>query len=209
VSMDASALFRETRIVPVVVINRADQASELARTLLRAGLNRIEVTLRTDEALGAIERIAAEVPEMVVGAGSVRKPEQFDHIARAGARFAVSPGSSERLLEKAADTGMPLVPGAATASEVLVLLERGYRLQKFFPAEQAGGVAALKSLGAPLPEAMFFPTGGITPANAREYLSLPNVACIGGSWIAPVALLEQGQFTRIAGIAEDAVALAL
>jgi len=207
--MNAEAVLRGARVVPVVVIGDAGQAPVLARTLLAAGLRHIEVTLRTQAAVDAIARIATEVPEIVVGAGSVRQPEQFDAIARAGARFAVSPGSSERLLDRADDCGMPFVPGAATASEVIALLERGYRLQKFFPAEAAGGIRMLKSLGAPLPEARFFPTGGIGPDSAPEYLSLANVACIGGSWIAPPDLLASGNLAAISRLAGDAASMGL
>jgi len=163
--------------------------------------------LRTAAGLGAIERIAKEVPDMLVGAGSVRRAAQVADVKSAGARFAVSPGSSDALLEAVADAELPFVPGAVTASEMLKLLELGYTLQKFFPAELSGGAAFLKAIGAPIPEVGFMPTGGIGPDNAKDYLSLANVVCIGGSWIAPPALLRDGDFAAIAKLAAAAAAL--
>ncbi len=204
---DIRTLLGGTRVVPVIVLEDAGQAVELARTLYAAGLPVLEITLRTDAAAEAIRRIAAEVPEAVVGAGSVRSAAHLRECVDAGARFAVSPGASPGLLDAADDTAVPLVPGAATASEVMRLLERGYVLQKFFPAEGAGGTAMLKALGAPLPEARFFPTGGITEALAGDYLALPNVGCVGGSWIAPPALLAGGDFDAIGRLASAAAAL--
>lgn len=204
---DIRTLLGGTRVVPVIVLADAGQAVELARTLCAAGLPVLEITLRTDAAAEAIRRVAAEVPEAVVGAGSVRSAAHLRRCVEAGARFAVSPGASPGLLDAADETGLPLVPGAATASEVMGLLERGYVLQKFFPAEGAGGTAMLKALGAPLPEARFFPTGGITEALARDYLALPNVDCVGGSWIAPQALLAAGDFEAIGRLASAAATL--
>ncbi|HZX22214.1 MAG TPA: bifunctional 4-hydroxy-2-oxoglutarate aldolase/2-dehydro-3-deoxy-phosphogluconate aldolase [Woeseiaceae bacterium] len=204
---DIRTLLGSTRVVPVIVLEDAGQAVELARTLCAAGLPVLEITLRTDAAPEAIRRIAAEVPDAVVGAGSVRSAAHLRQCVEAGGRFAVSPGASPGLLEAADDAEVPLVPGAATASEVMRLLERGYVLQKFFPAEGAGGTAMLKALGAPLPEARFFPTGGITEALARDYLALPNVACVGGSWIAPPALLAAGDFDAIGRLAAAAATL--
>lgn len=206
--MDAIELLKEARIVPVVVIDDPDSAVALAEALVGAGLRFVEITLRTPKALPVIERIAAEVPDAIVGAGSVRTPLQFAAIRNAGARFAVSPGFSEQLNDAARQHAMPFVPGAATASEVLALQEHGYTLMKFFPAELAGGIDMLKALGAPLPEARFFPTGGITPARAPAYLRLANVCCIGGSWITPPELLAAGDFHAIGAIARDAVTLA-
>jgi 2-dehydro-3-deoxyphosphogluconate aldolase/(4S)-4-hydroxy-2-oxoglutarate aldolase len=202
--MNAAELLAESRIVPVVVIEAADTAVPLAETLLASGLNTIEVTLRTKASVVAIERIASEVPDMLVGAGSVRRASQVADVLAAGARFVVSPGSSDALLDAVADAGMPYVPGAMTPSETLKLLDDGYTLQKFFPAELAGGIALLKAVGAPIPEVSFMPTGGISPANAGDYLALPNVACIGGSWIAPAALLAARDFDAIARLAADA-----
>lgn len=205
--MDASKLLNNERIVPVVVIDDADFAKPLAEILLEAGFGAIEVTLRTPSALQAIESISAAFPTACVGAGSVRTAEQFTQIKNAGARFAVSPGSSELLLDAAASHEMPFVPGAVTASEVIRLQERGYTLMKFFPAELAGGTKMLKALGAPLPEARFFPTGGITPELARDYLSLTNVACVGGSWLTPGHLLASHEFNSISKLAHDAAGL--
>lgn len=207
--MNAAELLAESRIVPVVVIEAADTAVPLAETLLASGLNTIEVTLRTKASVVAIERIASEVPDMLVGAGSVRRASQVADVLAAGARFVVSPGSSDALLDAVADAGMPYVPGAMTPSETLKLLDDGYTLQKFFPAELAGGIALLKAVGAPIPEVSFMPTGGISPANAGDYLALPNVACIGGSWIAPAALLAARDFDAIAQLATDAARLSV
>ena len=202
--MNAADLLAGQRVVPVVVINDAADAVPLAETLSAAGLGAIEVTLRTEQGLAAIERIASEVPDMLVGAGSVRRASQVGDVVNAGARFVVSPGSSEALLVAAADAAIPFVPGAVTASEMLGLLEHGYTLQKFFPAELAGGAKFLKAVGAPIPEVSFMPTGGIGPDNVSDYLSLKNVACVGGSWIAPASLLEQQEFVAIGKLAADA-----
>jgi 2-dehydro-3-deoxyphosphogluconate aldolase/(4S)-4-hydroxy-2-oxoglutarate aldolase len=202
--MDATELLQGYRVVPVVVIESVDVAPQLAAALVEAGLNVIEVTLRTDDALAAIEAIATQVPEMIVGAGSIRRAAQFEEVKQAGAKFAVSPGASAALLDAADTHGMPFVPGAATASEMISLYERGYCLQKFFPAELAGGHAYLKSVGAPLPELRFMPTGGITPANAKLYLDLNNVQCIGGSWITPTALQARHDIDAIRQLAVDA-----
>lgn len=206
--MDATELLKDARIVPVVVLDDPDSAVALAEALVEAGLRFVEITLRTPKALPVIEHIAAGVPDAIVGAGSVRTPLQFAAIRNAGARFAVSPGFSEQLNDAARQLAMPFVPGAVTASEVLRLQEYGYTLMKFFPAELAGGIGMLKALGAPLPEARFFPTGGITPALAPDYLRLSNVRCIGGSWITPPDLLAAGDFHAISDIARDAASLA-
>ena len=205
--MNAADLLAGQRVVPVVVIDDAGDAVPLAKTLLASGLTAIEVTLRTEAGLEAIERIASDVPEMLVGAGSVRRAAQIAEVKAAGALFAVSPGSSDSLLDAAADAELPFVPGAVTASEMLKLLDLGYTLQKFFPAELSGGAAFLKAVGAPIPEVSFMPTGGIGPDNADDYLSLGNVACIGGSWIAPSALLADQDFDAIAGLAAAAAKL--
>lgn len=207
--MNAADLLNGVRVVPVVVIDDAESAVPLAETLLAAGLNAIEVTLRTEAGLTSIERIATEVPGMLVGAGSVRRASQVAEVKMAGARFVVSPGSSDALLDAVADAAIPFVPGAVTASEMLKLLDRGYTLQKFFPAELAGGAKFLKAVGAPIPEVSFMPTGGISTGNARDYLALDNVACLGGSWIAPASLLGEGNFDAIGRLATDAVRLAV
>ena len=205
--MNAAELLAKQRVVPVVVIEDADDAVPLAKTLLAAGLDAIEVTLRTEAGVNAIERIANEVPGMLVGAGSIRRAKQIELVKSAGATFAVSPGSSDSLLDAVADASLPFVPGAGTASEMLKLLDLGYTLQKFFPAELSGGAAFLRAVGAPIPEVSFMPTGGISPDNAGDYLSLSNVACIGGSWIAPSALLRDKDFDAIARLAAAAAKL--
>ena len=205
--MSAAELLRGVRVVPVVVIDDADKAVPLAHTLLDAGLRAIEVTLRTPAGLEAIRRIAAEVPDMIVGAGSVRQAAQVSDIISAGARFGVCPGSSPALLDAVDDAGLPFIPGAITPSETLALLERGYSLQKLFPAELSGGVQYLKGIAAPIPEAHFMPTGGITVENAPAYLALDTVDCIGGTWIAPANALAASDFDTIANLARAAAAL--
>ena len=206
--MNAAGLLAGIRIVPVVVIEDPDAAVPLAKTLLGAGLRAIELTLRTADAIEAIRNVAADVPEILVGAGSLRTPAQVEEVRAAGARFGVSPGSSARLLDAVGAEQFPFIPGAITPSESLALLDQGYDLQKLFPANIAGGVPYLKALGAPVPEVSFMPTGGINAANASEYLALPNVACIGGSWIAPKDLLANADFDAIGKIALSAAELA-
>lgn len=205
--MNAAELLRGHRVVPVVVIDDAQKAVTLAKTLLDAGLHAIEVTLRTPAALDAIRRIAREVPELVVGAGSVRHAAQVAEIVGAGARFGVCPGSSPELLDAVDNAALPFIPGAITPSETLALLERGYSLQKFFPAELSGGAQYLKGIAAPVPEAHFMPTGGVTVTNAPQYLALDNVSCIGGTWIAPAHALAASDFAAIAELAREAAAL--
>ncbi|MEE4174921.1 MAG: bifunctional 4-hydroxy-2-oxoglutarate aldolase/2-dehydro-3-deoxy-phosphogluconate aldolase [Xanthomonadales bacterium] len=187
--MDASNILAGARVVPVVVLDDVAFAAPLAEVFLAAGLPAIEITLRTEAALACIERIARDVPDLVVGAGSVRDREQIPRVIDAGARFAVSPGHSNSLCVAAMDHQLPFVPGAVTAAEVLALREWGYTLVKFFPAELAGGLKMIQALSAPLPETRFFPTGGITPENAPAYLAAPQVACVGGSWLTPPDLL--------------------
>lgn len=206
---DATDLLGGNRIVPVVVIDNVDVAVRLAETLVDAGLNVIEVTLRTDDALGSIAAIVKAVPEMIVGAGSIRTQSQLTEVKDAGAAFCVSPGSSDLLLRAIELLGMPFIPGAATPSEMIHLYERGYRLQKFFPAELAGGHAFLKAIGGPLPEVRFMPTGGITMDNVQDYLDLKNVLCVGGSWITPTASQAAADFETIHSLATDAARLSL
>lgn len=190
-------LLAGTRVVPVVTLQRAEQAVPLARALLAGGLRVVEVTLRSPAALGAIAEIARELPGVVAGAGSLRTPAQIVEARAAGARFGVSPGHSAALLDAAETAGLPYLPGAATASEALALFERGYDLVKLFPAGPLGGTDLLKALAAPLPEIAFCPTGGIGPDNLAAYLACPNVACIGGSWLAPPELLAAGDWAEI------------
>ncbi|KAA2254836.1 bifunctional 4-hydroxy-2-oxoglutarate aldolase/2-dehydro-3-deoxy-phosphogluconate aldolase [Solihabitans fulvus] len=194
-------------VVPVVVLDDADQAVSLAKALLRGGIRVIELTLRTPAALAAIERVAAEVPEMVVGAGTVTAPEHAELAAKAGAAFLVTPGSTDRVLDAVEATGLPFLPGASTVSEAMRLAERGLTALKFFPAEAAGGVDFLKSIGGPLPGLRFCPTGGITPQSAPNYLALANVGCVGGSWLTPKSALAAGDFGLIESLAKAAAEL--
>ena len=194
-------------VVPVLVVESVASALPLARALVAGGLPLLEITLRTQAALDVIRTIAAEVEGAVVGAGTVLTPGQLAEIEKLGARFAVSPGVTDTLLAAARDSAVPLLPGAASASEVMRLLEHGYRAMKFFPAEPAGGVAYLKALGSPLPEARFCPTGGIDAERATAYLALPNVVCVGGSWVAPADAVRTGDWARIERLARDAAAL--
>ncbi|WP_329339796.1 bifunctional 4-hydroxy-2-oxoglutarate aldolase/2-dehydro-3-deoxy-phosphogluconate aldolase [Streptomyces sp. NBC_00663] len=194
-------------VVPVVVIEDASDAVPLARALVAGGLPAIEVTLRTPVALDAVRAIAREVPEAVVGTGTVVTPEQVTESVAAGARFLVSPGWTDVLLEAMRASGVPFLPGVSTASEVVALLERGVREMKFFPAQAAGGTAYLKSLAGPLPQARFCPTGGIGAANAPEYLALPNVGCVGGTWMLPAEAIAARDWARVEELARAAAAL--
>ncbi|WP_306189303.1 MULTISPECIES: bifunctional 4-hydroxy-2-oxoglutarate aldolase/2-dehydro-3-deoxy-phosphogluconate aldolase [unclassified Streptomyces] len=194
-------------VVPVVVLQDASDAVPLARALVAGGLPAIEVTLRTPAALEAIRAIAGEVPGAVVGAGTVIAPGQVTESVAAGARFLVSPGWTEALLEAMAGSGVPYLPGVSTASEVVALLERGVREMKFFPAQAAGGTGYLKSLAGPLPQARFCPTGGIGPDTAPGYLALPNVGCVGGSWMVPADAVAARDWSRIEGLAREAAVL--
>ncbi|MEU8637316.1 bifunctional 4-hydroxy-2-oxoglutarate aldolase/2-dehydro-3-deoxy-phosphogluconate aldolase [Amycolatopsis sp. NPDC048633] len=170
-------------VMPVVVIDDAADAVPTARALLAGGIGVIELTLRTPAALSAIERVAAEVPDIVIGAGTVTSPDQAKQAADAGAKFLVTPGCTDAVVDACFETGLPFLPGASTVSEAMKLAERGLTALKFFPAEASGGVAYLKSIAGPLPSLKFCPTGGITVASAPSYLALPNVGCIGGSWL--------------------------
>ncbi|NEB53006.1 bifunctional 4-hydroxy-2-oxoglutarate aldolase/2-dehydro-3-deoxy-phosphogluconate aldolase [Streptomyces griseus] len=195
-------------VVPVVVLHDAADAVPLARALVAGGLPAIEVTLRTSAALDSIRAMAAEVPGAVVGAGTVISPEHVRDTVAAGARFLVSPGWTDALLEAMKASGVPFLPGVSTTSEVVALLERGVREMKFFPAEAAGGTAYLKALSAPLPQARFCPTGGISLASAPSYLALPNVGCVGGSWMVPGDAVAAKDWDRVARLAAEAAALA-
>ncbi|MFI0016581.1 bifunctional 4-hydroxy-2-oxoglutarate aldolase/2-dehydro-3-deoxy-phosphogluconate aldolase [Streptomyces griseus] len=195
-------------VVPVVVLHDVADAVPLARALVAGGLPAIEVTLRTPAALESIRAMAAEVPGAVVGAGTVISPEHVRDTVDAGARFLVSPGWTNALLEAMKASGVPFLPGVSTTSEVVALLERGVREMKFFPAEAAGGTAYLKALSAPLPQARFCPTGGISLASAPSYLALPNVGCVGGSWMVPADAVAAKDWDRVARLAAEAAALA-
>lgn len=205
-SLTATALCAIAPVIPVLVVDSPAAAQPLAQALVAGGLPVLEVTLRTPAALEVIAEMA-QVPGAIVGAGTVLGAADLHAAEQAGARFAVSPGTTAALLEGAENSPLPLLPGAATASEVMALAERGYVMQKFFPAKAAGGVAALKSLAGPLPLVQFCPTGGIDAANAAEFLALANVACVGGSWVAPAPLVQAGAWDQITTLARAAAQL--
>jgi 2-dehydro-3-deoxyphosphogluconate aldolase/(4S)-4-hydroxy-2-oxoglutarate aldolase len=190
-------LLGTTRVIPVVTLERVEHAVPLARALVAGGLPVVEVTLRSAVALDGIAAIARDLPEAVVGAGSLRTPAQIVEAQAAGAHFGVSPGHTAALLDAAEAGGFPYLPGVATASEAMALHERGYDLVKLFPAGPLGGPAALRALAAPLPEIAFCPTGGVGPDNLADYLTCPNVVCVGGSWLAPPELLAAGDWAEI------------
>ena len=200
------AIAAQAPIIPVLVLEDAGSAPALAKALVAGGLPALEVTLRTACALEAI-RAMADVPGGIVGAGTLLTPADIRAAKEAGAKFGVSPGATPRLIAASIEIGLPLLPGAATASEVMALWEQGYDMLKFFPAEAAGGAPALKSIGAPIPQVAFCPTGGITPQNAASYLALPNVICAGGSWVAPKDLIAKGDWAGIEALARAAAAL--
>lgn len=194
-------------VVPVVVLEDLKSAIPMAEALVRGGLPVIEVTLRTPVGLDAIYEISRAVPGAVVGAGTVNRPEQLVDSLEAGAKFIVSPGATPSLVYAASSAAVPYLPGAATASEMLALLEEGISHQKFFPAEASGGVPALKSFAAPLAEVKFCPTGGIDVKSAEDYLALPNVICVGGSWVTPSKLVKAGDWDAIEKLARTAAKL--
>ncbi len=199
--MDVHALLALGPVIPVVVIQDAGEAVELARCLVAGNIRAMEVTLRTDAALDAIARIRDGVPEAVVGVGTVQDPGQLHAAIGAGARFAVSPGLTGELALAARSAEIPFLPGVATASEVMQARAHGFLVQKFFPAEAAGGTAVLKSWHGPFPDVTFCPTGGINAANAADYLALPNVACVGGSWLTPQDALRKRRWDEITALA--------
>jgi 2-dehydro-3-deoxyphosphogluconate aldolase/(4S)-4-hydroxy-2-oxoglutarate aldolase len=206
-SRAAETICRLAPVVPVLVIEEVAHGRPLAEALVKGGLPALEVTLRTPAALDVI-RAMAEVPGGVVGAGTLLTPADVKAAKAAGAKFGVSPGATERLIAACEDEGLPLLPGAATATEVMLLLERGFTVQKFFPAEASGGAPALKAIGAPIPQVKFCPTGGIGLKNARDYLGLSNVLCVGGSWVAPKEAMARGDWAAITALAVEARALA-
>ena len=191
-------------VIPVIVLDDAKDAVPLAKALVAGGLPAIEITLRTDAARESIRRVAAEVPEALVGAGTILNAAQFDEAVAAGSKFIVSPGLTPELVEAANGSPVPLLPGAVTSSEIMAALEEGYSLLKFFPAEQAGGAAYLKSLSSPFGGVKFCPTGGVSAKNAPDYLALPNVLCVGGSWVAPKDAVTSGDWNTVTALAKEA-----
>ncbi|WP_018631834.1 bifunctional 4-hydroxy-2-oxoglutarate aldolase/2-dehydro-3-deoxy-phosphogluconate aldolase [Neomegalonema perideroedes] len=204
--MSAREVLALAPVVPVLIVETLAEAEPLGRALVKGGLKALEVTLRTPVALDAI-RAMSEIEGAVVGAGTLLTPADVKAAKAAGARFGVAPGCTETLLKAAKDEGLPLLPGAVTASEVMRLLELGLDVMKFFPAEQAGGAALLKAWSSPLPQVKFCPTGGISLANAPQYLELPNVLAVGGSWVAPKAAIKAGDWARIEELAREAAGL--
>ena len=205
-STEAEKICALAPVISVLVVKDPAIAQPLAKALVAGGLPALEVTLRTPAALEVIAEMA-KVEGGVVGAGTLLSPKDVTDAIAAGAQFGVSPGATDMLLEACEAAELPLLPGAATSTEVMRLLERGYRVQKFFPAEANGGVPALKAIGAPLPHVRFCPTGGVTPANAPSYLGLSNTLCVGGSWVAPQALIDVGDWEAITDLARTAAAL--
>lgn len=197
-------VLRGQPVIPVLLIDDAKTAVPLARALAAGGLPAIEITLRTKDALDAIRRVAGEVENCIVGAGTILEPKHFEKAEKAGSKFIVSPGCTKDLRKAANDSQVPLLPGAITPSEVMAMFDNGYSVLKFFPAEQAGGASMLKAFSSPLSGAIFCPTGGITEKNAMSYLSLSNVVCVGGSWIAPKVAVEAGDWTTIEKLAAAA-----
>jgi len=191
--------------VPVIVIQKIEQAVPLAQALLAGGVKVLEVTLRSEVAVDAIRLICREVPDAIVGAGTVASPEDLEAVAEAGAVFAISPGLTPTLLDAANQGPIALIPGISTASELMFGMEMGYTEFKFFPAEAAGGVQMLKSIGGPFPHITFCPTGGVSPKNYNDYLALANVACVGGSWIVPSREIEMENWDSITKLAQKAV----
>ena len=201
------AIMSAAPVIPVLIIEDPKRAVPMAKALVQGGLKVLEITLRTAHALEAIDAIREHVGDAIVGAGTVLNAGQYADVVAAGSRFVVSPGATDALVDAAAHYDVPLLPGAATASEVMRLMERGYSRLKFFPAEQAGGAAYLKSLSSPLSAIKFCPTGGITPEKAKTYLDLPNVICVGGSWVATAEMIMAEQWDEIERLARAAAAL--
>ena len=202
------SLIDRVPVIPVVVLHDVAHAVPVAEALVEGGVPVIELTLRTPTALECIEQIATHVPEILLGAGTIVAPEQAKDAFSAGARFLVSPGTTDDLVAAMQDTGLPHLPGASSVSEVLRLLELGYSEMKLFPAEVSGGTAFLEAVGAPVPQARFCPTGGITPASAPSYLSLRNVGCVGGTWLTPADAVAEGDWSRITRLAQESLDLA-
>ena len=207
--LSALQVMQDAPVIPVIVLHDLQHAVPLARALVAGGIRMLEVTLRTPQALACLEAIAREVPEAVAGAGTVRSAADVQASLNAGARFAVSPGYTQALGRACRDAGLPLLPGIATGSEIMMAQEDGYTELKFFPAMQAGGPAMLKAWGGPFFDVRFCPTGGVTPQNASEFLSLCNVACVGGSWLVPADALAKGDWARIEQLAREACQLKL
>lgn len=203
--MEIAEILHLSPVIPVVTLQDVRDAIPLAKTLIAAGVSVLEITLRTDVGLEAIKTINENVPAMLVGAGTVLEPEQFQDAKRHGARFAVSPGITPRLINAAKQIGIPYLPGAVTSSEIMAAREMGFPILKFFPAELSGGIKMLKALAPIFPEIQFCPTGGITRSNMKEYLQLENVISVGGSWIAPENLIKEKKWEEIGILAKEII----
>jgi 2-dehydro-3-deoxyphosphogluconate aldolase/(4S)-4-hydroxy-2-oxoglutarate aldolase len=197
-----------SRVVPVIVLNDPAHAVPLAHALLEGGIDVMEITLRSDAALASIEAVAKAVPQMHLGAGTVTRVAEVQRVMDAGATFALSPGATDALVEAVKAANLPFIPGVMTPGEVMHRREQGFSLMKLFPAQQAGGLAMLKALGAPIPDVQFCPTGGVSPDNLQDFLKLPNVAMAGGSWLTPADALATGDWKRITRLAREATAIA-
>jgi 2-dehydro-3-deoxyphosphogluconate aldolase/(4S)-4-hydroxy-2-oxoglutarate aldolase len=197
-----AALFKAAAVIPVLTIERLEDAVPLARALVAGGVRTLEVTLRTSVAIEAAKAMMAEVPEAIVGIGTILNPADLARVEKLGVRFGISPGGTADLLKAAADSALPFAPGVATASELMLALSHGFDLAKFFPAEQAGGIKGLRALGGPFPHVRFCPTGGIGEANAASWLAEPNVVAVGGSWLCPAAEVRAGNWAGITAICQ-------
>ncbi|MBP6081153.1 MULTISPECIES: bifunctional 4-hydroxy-2-oxoglutarate aldolase/2-dehydro-3-deoxy-phosphogluconate aldolase [unclassified Providencia] len=203
--MTAKSVLEQGPVVPVIVINKLEQAVPLAKALVKGGIKVLEVTLRTECAIDAIRLIAKEVPDAIVGAGTVINAQQLIAVTEAGAQFAISPGLTDDLLSAATQGNIPLIPGISTVSELMLGMRYGLKEFKFFPAEANGGVKALKAIAGPFSQVKFCPTGGISLANYRDYLALDSVLCIGGSWLVPEEALTSGNYEKITQLAQEAI----
>lgn len=201
-------IMHRSPVIPVMVINKLEHAVPLAHALVEGGLTVLEITLRTSIALEAIKKIKAEVPNAIVGAGTVINVDTLNKAIDAGSEFIVSPGVTDNLIDMAIKSGTPILPGVVTPSEVMRLLDKGITEMKFFPAEAAGGIPMVKSIGAPLPQVTFCPTGGVNPKNVADYLALKNVPCVGGSWMAPANLVDNENWEEINRLTVEALTLA-
>ena len=204
--LSPAEIFAAGPVVPVLVINDVEKAVPLAKALMAGGIKVLEVTLRTPVALDVIKRIAQEVPDALIGAGTVTNAQQLKDVVEAGAKFAISPGMTSDLLKAGHEFDIPLIPGISSTSDLMTAKDAGYSFLKFFPAEASGGVKAIKSISGPFPDVTFCPTGGISLANYKDYLALKNVVCVGGSWVAPDDAIDSGDWDRITTLAKEAVA---
>ncbi len=202
--MDIQAILQQAPVIPVLTLDHVDQALPLARALLAGGLSVLEITLRTPAGFPALQLLAQESEGWIAGAGTVTRPQEYEQVCAVGGAFAVSPGLPSNLAGAATGGPVPLLPGAMTPTEILQARDLGFQTLKLFPAEQAGGVAFLRAIAAPIPDVAFCPTGGVSPANLPDYLALPNVLCVGGSWVAPGKALAQGDWDSITRLAAAA-----